>query len=239
MQIATLIADQDFTFFTWRGKVRTVRSLGRGSRTREILIQARDGKKRSITVQTMIRIEAGHDVSLVYARRSDGKRGALVGMLNHTSDRHCSMPQGHVPIQLRPSLFVDLMKEIERYSLPGAAFLLTVFAAACLFCAGITYSVLTWGMIGGVLTALLWAFNELAHWHSEVADDRLIASTDEILDHFAAVERIANGPEPYDSYGATWVLEGQRDWTPALEPTPSQWGVQTEIYEPRSSYRPV
>ena len=43
----------------------------------------------------------------------------------------------------------------------------------------------------------------------------------------------------YETSLACVVLEGQRDWTPALEPTPSQWGVQTEIYQPRSSYRPV
>ncbi|WP_246777013.1 hypothetical protein [Microvirga sp. VF16] len=239
MQIATLIADQEFTFFTWRGSVRAVRSFGRTSRTCEILIQARNGTRRSITVQPRIRIEAGHEVSLVYLRRSGFNNGALVGVLDHTSDQHCAIPQGYVPIRLRPSPFVDLMKGIERYSLPGTALLLTMFAAVCLFCVGVTYSVLTWLMIGSVATTLLWAFNVLADWHSEAADHALIASTEEMLDHLAAVERIANGPEPYDSYGATWVLAGRKDSTQAPERSPGRWGVQTEPYEPRSSYRAV
>jgi hypothetical protein len=89
-------------------------------------------------------------------RRSGLKNGILVGLLDHTTDRHCAMPQGFVPIRLKPSLFVDIMKDIERYSFPGTAFLLTLFAAAGLFCAGVTYPLLTWLMIGGVLTVLLW-----------------------------------------------------------------------------------
>jgi hypothetical protein len=236
VQVSTQIAEQEFTFFTWRGKVRTVLTFGRSNRTREILIQARNGTQRSIKVQPSIRIEPDHDVSLVYARRSGLKNGVLVGLLDHTTDRYSSMPQGYVPIRLKPSLFVDIMKDIERYSFPGTAFLMTVFAAACLFFAGATYPLLTWLMIGGVLTVLLWSFNELAKWQSETADNLLIASTEEILDQMAAAERIANSPEPYDSYGATWVLEGKRAWTPSLAPAPSQRPVQIETYKPRSGY---
>jgi hypothetical protein len=236
VQVSTQIAEQEFTFFTWRGKVRTVLPFGRSNRTREILIQARNGTRRSIKVQPSIRIEPDHDVSLVYARRSGIKNGVLVGLLDHTTDRYSSMPQGYVPIRLKPSLFVDIMKDIERYSFPGTAFLMTVFAAACLFCAGVTYPLLTWFLIGGVLTVLLWAFNELANWQSETADNLLISSTEEVLHQMATAERIANSPEPYDSYGATWVLEGNRAWTPALAPAPSQRPVQIETYKPRSGY---
>ncbi|MPR08939.1 hypothetical protein [Microvirga tunisiensis] len=237
MQVSTQIADREFTFFTWRGKVRTVLTFGRGSRTREILIQSRDGTRRTIRVQPSIRIEPDHEVSLVYARRSGLKNGVLVGLLDHTSDRHCSMPQGYVPIRLKPSLFVDIMKDIERYSFPGTAFLLTVFAAACMLFAGVTYPLLTWLMIGSVLTVLLWSFNELAKWQSETADNLLVSSTEEFLEQLATAERIANSPEPYDSYGATWVLEGKKTWTaPALEIAPSQRTVQTEPYKPRSGY---
>jgi hypothetical protein len=236
VQVSTQIADQEFTFFTWRGKVRTVLSFGRSNRTREILIQARNGTRRSIKVQPSIRIEPEHDVSLVYARRSGIKNGVLVGLLDHTTDRYSSMPQGYVPIRLKPSLFVDIMKDIERYSFPGTAFLLTVFAAACLFCAGVTYPILTWFLIGGVLTVLLWAFNELANWQSETADNLLIASTEEVLHQMAIADRIANSPEPYDSYGATWTLDGNRAWTPALAPAPSQRPMQIETYKPRSGY---
>lgn len=237
MQVSTQIADQEFTFFTWRGTVRTVLTFGRTNRTREILIQSRNGTRRSIKVQPTIRIEPDHDVSLVYARRSGLKNGVLVGLLDHTTDRYSAMPQGYVPIRLRPSLFVDIMRDIERYSFPGSAFLLTVFAAACLFCAGVTYPLLTWFMIGGVLTVLLWAFHELASWQSEAADNLLIASTEEILDQIAIAERIANSPEPYDSYGATWVLEGRKAWSaPALAPAPSQQTVQTKTYSPRGGY---
>jgi hypothetical protein len=237
VQVSTQIADQEFTFFTWRGTVRTVLTFGRGSRTREILIQSRDGTRRSIKVQPTICIEPDHEVSLVYARRSGIKNGVLIGMLDHTSDRYCAMPQGCVPIRLKPSLFVDIMKDIERYSFPGTAFLLTIFAAACLFCAGVTYPFLTWLMIGGVLTVLLWAFHELASWQSEAADNLLISSTKEILDQIATAERIANSPEPYDSYGATWVLEGDRAWSaPALAPAQSHGAGQTETYKPRGGY---
>jgi hypothetical protein len=237
VQVSTQIADQEFTFFTWRGTVRTVLTFGRTNRTREILIQSRNGTRRSIKVQPTIRIEPDHDVSLVYARRSGLKSGVLVGLLDHTTDRHCAMPQGYVPIRLKPSLFVDIMKDIERYSFPGTAFLLTLFAAACLFCAGVTYPLLTWFMIGGVLTVLLWAFNELANWHSETADNLLIEATDEILDQMATAERIANSPEPYDSYGATWVLDGNRAWSaPALAPAQSHTAAQTETYRPRGGY---
>jgi hypothetical protein len=237
VQVSTEIADQEFTFFTWRGTVRTVLTFGRGNRTREILIQSRNGTQRSIKVQPTIRIEPDHDVSLVYARCSGLKNGVLVGMLDHTSDRYSAMPQGTVPIRLKPSLFVDIMKDIERYSFTGTAFLLTVFAAACLFCAGIIYPLLTWFMIGGVLTVLLWAFNELANWQSETADNLLISSTEEVLHQMATAERIANSPEPYDSYGATWVLEGKNAWSvPALAPAPSQRPVQIETYKPRSGY---
>jgi hypothetical protein len=236
VQVSTQIADQEFTFFTWRGTVRTVLSFGRSNRTREILIQSRNGTRRTIRLQPSIRIEPDHDVSLVYARRSGLKSGVLVGLLDHTTDRFSAMPQGYVPIRVKPSLFVDIMKDIERYSFPGTAFLLTVFAAACLFCAGVTYPFLTWLMIGGVLTVLLWSFNELAKWQSETADNLLIASTEEILDQIATAERIANSPEPYDSYGATWVLEGKKAWTPALAPALSQRTVQIETYKPRSGY---
>jgi hypothetical protein len=237
VQVSTQVANQEFTFFTWRGTVRTVLTFGRGTRTREILIQSRNGTRRTIRVQPSIHIEPDHDVSLVYARRSGLKSGVLVGLLDHTTDRHCAMPQGTVPIRLKPSLFVDIMKDIARYSFPGTAFLLTLFAAACLFCAGVTYPLLTWLMIGGVLTVLLWAFNELANWHSETADNLLIEATDEILHQFATVERIANSPEPYDSYGATWVLDGTRTWSaPALAPAPSQRTVQAETYQPRGGY---
>jgi hypothetical protein len=232
----TQIADQEFTFVTWRGKVRAVLTFGRSNRTREILIQSRNGTRRSIKVQPSLRIEPDHEVSLVYARRSGLKSSVLVGMLDHTSDRHCSMPQGYVPIRLKPSLFVDITKDIERYSFPRTAFLLTVFGAACLFFAGATYPILTWLMIGGVLTVLLWSFNELAKWQSETADNLLIASTEEILDQMAIAERIANSPEPYDSYGATWVLEGKNAWTQALAPALSQRTVQTVAYKPRSGY---
>lgn len=176
-------------------------------------------------------------MSLVYARRSGLKNGVLVGLLDHTTDRYSSMPQGYVPIRLKPSLFVDIMKDIERYSFSGTAFLLTVFAAACLFCAGVTYPLLTWIMIGSVLTVLLWAFNELAQSQSEAADNLLVSSTEEILDQMATAKRIANSPEPYDSYGATWVLEGKRAWSaPALAPAQSQTAAQTETYRPRSGY---
>jgi hypothetical protein len=239
VQVSTHIADQEFTFFTWRGTVRAVQrfgTVGRGTGSREILIQSRNGTRRSIRVHPTILIEPDHDVSLVYARRVGLKSGVLVGMLDHTSDRYYSMPQGYVPIRLKPSLFVDIMKDIERYSFPGTAFLLTVFAAACLFCAGVTYPLLTWFMIGSVLTILLWAFNKLANWQSEAADKLLIAATDEILDQIATAERITNSPEPYDSYGATWVLDGKREWTPALVPAPSQRTVQTETYKPRGGY---
>jgi hypothetical protein len=237
VQVSTQIADQEFTFFTWRGKVRTVLTFGRMNRTREILIQARNGTRRSITVQPTIRIAPDHDVSLVYARRSGLKSGVLVGMLDHTTDRHCAMPQGYVPIRLKPSLFVDIMKDIERYSFPGTALLLTLFAAAGLFCADVTYPILTWLMMGGVVTVLLWAFNELANWHSETADNLLIEATDEILHQFATVERIADSPEPYDSYGATWVLDGNRAWSaPALAPAQSQQTAQTKTYSPRGGY---
>jgi hypothetical protein len=92
VQVSTQIADQEFTFFTWRGTVRTVLSFGRANGTREILIQARDGTRHTIKVQPTIRIEPDHDVSLVYARRSGLKNGVLVGLLDHTTDRHCSMP---------------------------------------------------------------------------------------------------------------------------------------------------
>jgi hypothetical protein len=237
VQVSTQIADQEFTFFTWRGTVRTVMSFGRTNRTREILIQSRNGTRRSVKVQPTIRIEPDHDVSLVYARRSGLKNGVLVGLLDHTTDRYSAMPQGYVPIRLKPSLFVDIMKDIERYSFPGTAFLLSVFAAACLFCAGVTYPILTWLMIGGVLTVLLWAFHELANWQSETADNLLISSTEEILDQIATAERIANSPEPYDSYGATWVLEGRKTWSaPALAPAPSQQTAQTKTYSPRGGY---
>lgn len=50
--------------------------------------------------------------------------------------------EGHA-LALKPSVFVDIMKDIERYSVPGTAFLLTIFAAACLFCVGVTYPLLT------------------------------------------------------------------------------------------------
>jgi hypothetical protein len=234
VQVSTQIADQEFTFFTWRGTVRSVMSFGRTNRTREILIQARDGTRRSITVQPTIRIEPDHDVSLVYARRSGLKSGVLVGLLDHTTDRYSAMPQGTVPIRLKPSLFVDIMKDIERYSFPGTALLLTLFAAAGLFCAGVTYPLLTWLMIGGVLTVLLWAFNELAQWQAETADNLLIEATDEILDQMATAERIANSPEPYDSYGATWVLDGNKAWSvPALAPAQSHRPAQTEPFKPR------
>jgi hypothetical protein len=237
VQVSTQIADQEFTFFTWRGTVRTVLTFGRMNRTREILIQAIDGTRRSITVQPTIRIAPDHDVSLVYARRSGLKNGVLVGMLDHTTDRHCSMPQGYVPIRLKPSLFVDIMTAIERYSFPGTAFLLTVFAAACLFCAGVTYPLLTWIMIGGVVTVLLWAFNELAQWQAETTDNLLIEATDEILDQMATAERIANSPEPYGSYGATWVLDSNKAWSaPALAPAQSQQTAQTKTYSPRGGY---
>lgn len=236
MQVSTQIADQEFTFFTWRGTVRTVLTLGLRNRTREILMQARDGARRTVRVQPSIIIEPDHDVSLLYAQRSGDKSGVLVGMLDHTTDRYSSMPQGFVPIRLKPSLFVDIMNDIERYSLPGTALILSVFAAACLFCAGVTYPLLTWFMIGGVLTVLLWAFNELATWQTEVAENMVISRTDEILDQFATVERIANSPEPYDSYGTRWVLEGKTAWTPVLALEPSQRTAQTETYEPRSGY---
>jgi hypothetical protein len=237
VQVSTQIADQEFTFFTWRGKVRTVLTFGRTNRTREILIQSRNGTRRSIKVQPSIRIEPDHDVSLVYARSSGLKSGVLVGLLDHTTDRYSAMPQGYVPIRVKPSLFVDIMKDIERYSFPGTAFLMTVFAAACLFCAGVTYPLLTWFLIGGVLTVLLWAFNELANWQSETADSLLIEATEEILEQMATAERIANSPEPYDSYGATWVLEGKKAWSaPALAPAQSHRATQTQTYTPRGGY---
>jgi hypothetical protein len=237
VQVSTQIADQEFTFFTWRGTVRTVLTFGRSTRTREILIQSRNGTRRTIRVQPSIRIEPDHDVSLVYARRSGLTSGVLVGLLDHTTDRFSAMPQGYVPIRVKPSLFVDIMKDIERYSFPGTAFLLTVFAATCLFCAGVTYPFLTWLLIGGVLTVLLWAFNELANWQSEAADNLLIEATDEILHQIATAERIAHSPEPYDSYGATWVLEGKKAWSaPALAPAQSQRTGQAEIYKPRNGY---
>lgn len=237
MQVSTHIADQAFTFFAWRGKVRTVQTFGRTNRTREILIQSRNGTRRTIKVKPTIRIEPDHEVALVYARRSGLPSGVLVGLVDHTTDRYSSMPQGIVPIRLKPSLFVDIMKDIERYSFPGTAFLLTVFAAACLFCAGVTYPFLTWLMIGGVLTVLLWAFNELARWQSEEADKLLIEATEEVLEQIATAERIANSPEPYDSYGATWVLDGRTTWSvPALAPAQSQHAGQAETYKPRSGY---
>ncbi|EIM31180.1 hypothetical protein MicloDRAFT_00001700 [Microvirga lotononidis] len=237
VHVSTQIADQDFTFFAWRGTVRKVVSFGRTNRTREILIQSRNGLRRTITVQPTIRIEPDHEVSLVYARRAGIPSGVLVGMIDHSSDRYCAMPQGHVPFQLRPSLFADIMKGIERYSFPGSAFLLSVSAAACLFCAGVTYPFLTWLMIGSVLTVPLWAFNELATWHTEAADTLLVATTEDILEQMATAERIANSPEPYDSYGATWVLDGERAWSaPALAPARSQRTGQTETYAPRSGY---
>jgi hypothetical protein len=50
-------------------------------------------------------------------------------------------------------------------------------------------------------------------------------------------ERIANSPEPYDSYGATWVLDSNKAWSvPALAPARSHRAAQTQPYKPRGGY---
>jgi hypothetical protein len=83
----------------------------------------------------------------------------------------------------------------------------------------------------------LFRSHELATWQSEAADNLLIASTEEILDQIATAEWIANGPEPYDSYGATWVLDGNKAWSaPAPAPAPSHRAAQTQPYQPRGGY---
>jgi hypothetical protein len=98
VQIATRIDDQDFMFSVWRGTIRAVFSAPKqGARAVELHVRADDGTRRSVIVKPLIFTRTDDTVSLVYARHAGARSGVLVGLVNHTTGRWCSMPQGIVP----------------------------------------------------------------------------------------------------------------------------------------------
>ena len=223
VQVATRIDDQDFTFSFWRGTIRAVFSAPKqGIRAVEIHVQADDRTRRSVIVKPLIVTSTDDTVSLVYARHAGARNGVLVGLVNHTTGRWCSMPQGIVPIRLRPPLLVSLMGDVRRVTIPGAATLLTSVAAMGLHLAGTSLALLTWSLIAGVILALLWAFNELANWQAEVAERRIVAHTDEFLADLAMIEVEDSPPALTHDSGPTRVLMGEL-WTPDLE---ADWAIE-------------
>lgn len=223
MQVATRIDDQDFMLSIWRGTIRAVFSApNQGTRAVEVHVQADDGMRRSVIVKPLIFTRTDDMVSLVYARHAGARNGVLVGLVNHTTNRWCSMPQGIVPIRLRPSLLVSVMRGVRRITIPGAATLLTLLAAAGLHFAGKSLELLTWFLIAGVIMSLLWAFNELANWQAEVAERLVVAHTDEFLADLAAIDVAESPPALTDGSGPTKILKGEL-WTPDLE---ADWTVE-------------
>ncbi len=217
MQVATRIDDQDFMFSVWRGTIRAVFSAPKqGSRAVEIHVQSDDGNRRSVIVKPLIFTRTDDTVSLVYARPAGTRSGVLVGLVNHTTGRWCSMPQGIVPIRLRPSLLVGLMRDVRRITIPGAAILLTVLAAGGLHLAEKSLELLTWSLVAGVIMALLWAFNELANWQAEVAERLVVSHTDEFLADLAMIEVEETPPALADGTGPTRIPKGEL-WTPDPE----------------------
>jgi hypothetical protein len=223
-------------FSVWRGTIRAVFSAPKqGARAVELHVRADDGTRRSVIVKPLIFTRTDDTVSLVYARHAGARSGVLVGLVNHTTGRWCSMPQGIVPIRLRPALLPSVMGHARRLTIPGTAALLTAVAAVGLHIADKSLEILTWLLIAGVILALLWAFNELANWQAEVAEKLIVSHTDEFLADLAAIEvEVDSLPALADGPGPTRILTGEL-WTPDLE---ADWTVEKSHDDQKPDDRP-
>src|SRR5690606_7675489 len=122
MDAIRTINNQDFAYWSWRGFVRAKFSSSaqiEGQQAQEISIRSEDRTHRTIVIGRKIAVETDDDVSLLYACPVGARKGALVGIVNHTTGRWVAMPQGINPLRLRPPWPFSWVRQVERFSLFG------------------------------------------------------------------------------------------------------------------------
>jgi len=195
MDVVRTIDNQDFAFWSWRGLVQAKFSSSaqiEGKPAQEIRIHAEDKTHRTVILGRRIAVEKDDDVSLLYACPRGSARGALVGIVNHTSGRWLAMPQGHTPLRLRSSWIMEWVRRVERFSLFGAVTLLSSVAALWLhFFGDIRFSLLTWILIGVVAVAILWSLTVLADWREESGIRKILSETEVVLYDLAYRESLS------------------------------------------------
>jgi hypothetical protein len=140
-------------------------------------------RSRVVILPASFRIQGGDDVSLLYVRLTDDRKGPLVGVVNHTRRIYVAMPHGVNPFKLRSDpVWGTGMTLLKLYGIPVAALVLIALTWGFLHAfTDVRFPIPAWLVAWAIGAGILWVFGVVFEWREEIAERDVTQATESLL----------------------------------------------------------